>query len=147
MLITQSGNFQNFEFKSLAGISSNTWQTKIGKIVITVEITAAVRLMPVAMLLDGATVEPSPLCPDPSREKGRRRGDSTQDPPSLLPQLSASSRPPCPRQHRPTARRSRDQSPPACERGRRARCCSMRIARAPEPASFWTPSPPTLRPI
>jgi hypothetical protein len=29
MLITQSGNFQNFEFKFLAGISSNTWQTKI----------------------------------------------------------------------------------------------------------------------
>jgi hypothetical protein len=31
MLITQSGNFQNFEFESLAGISSNTWQTKIGR--------------------------------------------------------------------------------------------------------------------
>jgi hypothetical protein len=51
MLITQSGNFQNFEFESLAGISLNTWQTKMGKIVITVKITAPVRLMPVAMLI------------------------------------------------------------------------------------------------
>jgi hypothetical protein len=93
MLITQSGNFQNFEFKSLAGISSNTWQTKIGKIVITVKITAPVRLMPVAMLVNDAAVDPSPLCPDPSRKKGRRRGDSTQDPPSLLPQLATRRRP------------------------------------------------------
>jgi hypothetical protein len=30
MLITQSEKFQKFEFESLAGISSNTWQTKIG---------------------------------------------------------------------------------------------------------------------
>jgi hypothetical protein len=29
MLTTQSENFQNFEFESLAGISSNTWQAKI----------------------------------------------------------------------------------------------------------------------
>jgi hypothetical protein len=50
-----------------------------------VKITVAVRLMPVAMLLDDAAVEPSPLCPDPSREKGRRRGDSTQDPPLFFP--------------------------------------------------------------
>jgi hypothetical protein len=48
----------------------------------------------VAMLLDGATVEPSALCPDPSHEKGRRRGGSTQDPPSLLPQQPARRRPP-----------------------------------------------------
>jgi hypothetical protein len=31
MLITQSGNFQIFEFESLAGIVSNTWRTKIGR--------------------------------------------------------------------------------------------------------------------
>jgi hypothetical protein len=31
MLNTQSGNFQNFEFESLAGIVSNTWRTKIGR--------------------------------------------------------------------------------------------------------------------
>jgi hypothetical protein len=43
MWITQSGKFQKFEFETLAGISSNTWQTKIGKIVITVKITAPVR--------------------------------------------------------------------------------------------------------
>jgi hypothetical protein len=30
MLITQSENFQKFEFESLAGIVSNTWQAKIG---------------------------------------------------------------------------------------------------------------------
>jgi hypothetical protein len=93
MLITQSGNFQNFEFESLASISSSTWQTKIGKIVITVKITAPVRPLPIAMLVDNAAVEPSSLCPDPSREKGRRRGDSTQDPPSLLPHLAARRRP------------------------------------------------------
>jgi hypothetical protein len=56
---------------------------KIDQIKITVRITVAVHPVTVAMLLDGATVEPSPLCPDPSREKGRRRGDSTHDPPSL----------------------------------------------------------------
>jgi hypothetical protein len=37
------------------------------------------------MPLDGATVEPSPLCPDPSPGRRRRRGDSTPGPPSLLP--------------------------------------------------------------
>jgi hypothetical protein len=93
MLITQSGNFQNFRFESLAGISSNIWQTKIEQIGFTVKITVAIRLMPVAMLLDDAAVDPSPLYPDPSREKGRRRGDSTQDPSSLLPQQPARRRP------------------------------------------------------
>jgi hypothetical protein len=93
MLSTQSGSFQNFEFESLAGISSNTWQMKIEHLEFTVKITIAVRPATVAMLLDSATVEPSPLCPDSSREKGRRRGVSTQDPPSLLPQLAAHRRP------------------------------------------------------
>jgi hypothetical protein len=82
MLITQSGNFQNFEFESLAGISSNTWQTKIEQIEFTVKIIVTVLLMPVAMLLDDTAVKLSSLYPDPSREKGRRRGDSTQDPPA-----------------------------------------------------------------
>jgi hypothetical protein len=50
---------------------SSTWQTKIEEIVVTVKITAPVRLLPVAMLGDDAAVEPSPLCPDPSREKRR----------------------------------------------------------------------------
>jgi hypothetical protein len=77
MLITQGGNFQNFEFEILAGNSSNTWQTKSSQIKATMKITILACPNPVAMLLDDATVEPNPLCPDPSREKGRRRGDST----------------------------------------------------------------------
>jgi hypothetical protein len=79
--ITQSGNFQNFVFESLTGISSNTWQTKIEQIEFTVKITVTVHPVTVAMLLDSATVEPSPLCPDPSREKGRRRGRQHPGPP------------------------------------------------------------------
>jgi hypothetical protein len=146
MWITQSGKFKKFEFKFLAGNSSNTWRIKIEQILITVSFTVRARSNPVAMLLDGASVEPSPLCPDPGREKWREGEERAQDPLPVSP-LPARRRPPCPRQHRPTACRSRDQSPPARERGHRARCCSMHIARAPEPASFWTPSPPTLRPI
>jgi hypothetical protein len=71
MLTTQSESFQKFEFEILAGNSSNTWQTKSSQIKITVRITIAVRPAPVAMLLDGAAVEPSSPCPDPSREKWR----------------------------------------------------------------------------
>jgi hypothetical protein len=37
------------------------------------------------MPLDGATVEPSPLCPDPSPGRRRRREASTPGPPALLP--------------------------------------------------------------
>jgi hypothetical protein len=85
MLITQSGNFQIFEFEILAGNSSNTWRMKIEQILITVKITVLARSNPVAMLLDDATVEPSAPCPDPSHEKGRRRGGSTQDPPLFFP--------------------------------------------------------------
>jgi hypothetical protein len=94
MLTTQSENFQNFEFESLAGIVSNTWQTKIGENRVTVSFTVAVHLDPVALLIDDAAVEPSPLGPDPSREKGRRRGRPRPDPPLFSFFLSASSRPP-----------------------------------------------------
>jgi hypothetical protein len=83
MLTTQSENFQNFEFESLAGIVSNTWQTKIEENQVTVRITVAVRLDPVAMLVDDAAVEPSPLCPDPSHEKWREQEERAQDPPSV----------------------------------------------------------------
>jgi hypothetical protein len=83
MLTTQSESFQKFEFEFLAGISSNTWQTKIEEIVVTVRITVAVRLDPVAILVGDAAVEPSPLCPDPSREKWREEEERAQDPPSL----------------------------------------------------------------
>jgi hypothetical protein len=84
-LINQSGKFQKCKFKLLASISSNTWPLKIEHITITVKNTVAVHLNPVATLLDGATVDASPLCPDPSHRRRRRRGDSTPGPPSLLP--------------------------------------------------------------
>jgi hypothetical protein len=87
MLITQSEKFQKFEFEFLVGIMSNTWQTKIEKIEFTVLITVAVRLNPVAMLVDDAAVEPSPLCPDPSREKWREEEERAQDPPLCLSSL------------------------------------------------------------
>jgi hypothetical protein len=54
---------------------------KIEKIKFTVSFTVVVRLNPVAMLGDTSAVEPSPLCPDPSREKGRRRGRTRLGPP------------------------------------------------------------------
>jgi hypothetical protein len=45
------------------------------------------------MLVDDATVEPSPLYPDPSREKGREEEERAQDPLSVSP-LPARRRPP-----------------------------------------------------
>jgi hypothetical protein len=81
MLTTQSESFQKFEFEFLAGIVSNTWQAKIEKIEFTVSFTVAVRLDPVAMLVETSAVEPSPLCPDPSREKWRRRRRTRPGPP------------------------------------------------------------------
>jgi hypothetical protein len=80
MLTAQSESFQKFEFELLASISSNTWQMKIEQILITVVITIAVRPAPVAMLLDGAAVEPSSPYPDPSREKWREEEKRAQDP-------------------------------------------------------------------
>jgi hypothetical protein len=85
MLTTQSESFQKFEFELLASISSNAWQMKIEQILITVVITVAVRPAPVAMLLDGAAVEPRSPCPDPSREKWREEEKRAQDPSSLSP--------------------------------------------------------------
>jgi hypothetical protein len=63
---------------------SSTWQTKIEKIVVTVSFTVLVRPDPVAILVDDAAVEPSPLCPDPSREKWREEEERAQDPPLYL---------------------------------------------------------------
>jgi hypothetical protein len=88
--------------------------------VITVKITAPVRPMPVAMLVDDAVVDPGALCPDPSREKWREGEERAQAPLSVSP-LPARRRPPCLRQHRPTARRSQDRNSPARPRDRRAR--------------------------
>jgi hypothetical protein len=90
----RSGHFQNFEFKFLAGIVSNTWQAKIGEIEFTVRITVAVRLVPVAMLVETSVVEPSPLCPDPSRATWEEMEDTAQTPPLFSFFLSTSSRPP-----------------------------------------------------
>jgi hypothetical protein len=90
----------------------------------------------------------SPASPAPTRAV--RSGGTTRNAPrpplSVFP-LPAHCRPPWVRQSRPTTLRSRGDNTPAHPRGRCARCCSMRIARAPAPASFWTPSPSTLRPI
>jgi hypothetical protein len=85
MLITQSGKFQKFKFQTLAGISSNTGRHKSKQIEFTVSCTVLPRPNPVAMLLGDATVDASPLCPDPSHGRGRRRGDSTPGPPLFFP--------------------------------------------------------------
>jgi hypothetical protein len=77
---------------------------------------------------------------------GGNRGQHP-DPPLFSFFLSASSRPLCPRQHRPTALRGRDRTPPARGQGRRAQCRSTHAPRAPAPARYWTPSPSSLRPI
>jgi hypothetical protein len=92
MLTTQSEKFQKFELEFLAGIWSNTWWAKSREIEATVSLTIPVRLVPVAMLVDISAAEPSPLCPDPSREKWRRRRRRRPDPPSLSLSLSASFR-------------------------------------------------------
>jgi hypothetical protein len=84
MLITQGEKFQKFEFKFLAGIVSNSWQTKIGENRAIVSFTVLMRPDPVAILMDDAAVEPSPLCPDPSREKWREEEERAQDPPLCL---------------------------------------------------------------
>jgi hypothetical protein len=85
---------KKFEFEFLAGIMSNTWQAKIGENQITVSIIVAVRLNPVAMLVETPAVEPSPLCPDPSREKWRRRGRRRPDPSLSVSPLPSRCRPP-----------------------------------------------------
>jgi hypothetical protein len=125
---------------------SNTWQTKIEKIESTVRITVAVRLNPVAMLVDDAAVEPSPLCPNPSREKGREEEECAQDPPLCL--FSSCTTPTATTAPEPTHSTPQPRpNPPSTRQGRRAWCCSMRVARAPAPVSYWTPSPSSLRPI
>jgi hypothetical protein len=68
-MITQTGNFQKFEFQTLAGILSDTGRRNQTKSWVTVKITVRARLGTVAMLLDDATVEPStlsPVCPSSS---------------------------------------------------------------------------------
>jgi hypothetical protein len=80
MLITQTGKFQKFEFQTLAGILSNTGRSKSTKSEFTVLITVLVRSKPVAMLLDGASIDSSAPSPDPSQEKWRGNEFCTQDP-------------------------------------------------------------------
>jgi hypothetical protein len=147
-------NFKNSNSKFLRAFDRTPGRQNRRQIVITVVITVAVRPAPVAMLLGDAAVEPSSPCPDPSHEKRREEENCAQGPlpvvlllctlPTAMPSPAPTH---SPRQHRPTALRGRASTLPACPRGRRARCCSMRTARAPEPGSFWTPSPSSLRPI
>jgi hypothetical protein len=85
MLTTQSEKIQKFEFEFLAGIWSNTWRAKSREIEATVSLTVPVRLVPVAMLVDVSAAEPSPLCPNLSREKWRRRRRRRPDPPLSVP--------------------------------------------------------------
>jgi hypothetical protein len=80
MLTTQSENFQKFKFEFLAGIMSSTWQAKIKKIEFTVSFTVAVRLDPVATLVDTSAVDPSSLCPDPSRATWEKMVDTARTP-------------------------------------------------------------------
>jgi hypothetical protein len=80
MLISQSGKFQKFKFKTLAGISSNTGRHKSKQIEFTVGCTVLARSRTVAILLDDATVEPSAPCPVPSHEKGRDEEKCAQGP-------------------------------------------------------------------
>jgi hypothetical protein len=47
---------------------------------ITVRITVAVHLKPVAMLLDTSAVDPSSLCPDPSRATWEEMEDTARTP-------------------------------------------------------------------
>jgi hypothetical protein len=147
MLTNHGGRFQKFEIQILAGIWSNTWWAKIGENRFHCEHHCSPSLEPCSHAWSASLVEPSPLCPDPSREKWRRRRRTRPGPPSLLPLLSARRWPLRPRQSWPTAPRRRDQAPPAREQGRPARCRSTHVARAPAPASYWTPSPPTPWPI
>jgi hypothetical protein len=119
---------------SSCGHSVEHWQEKIKSNQTSLCCTVLARCNPVAMPLDGALVEPSPLCPDPSPGRRRRRAASTLGPPRSSSQQPARRRPPCPRQRRPTALRGRDRSLPARPRGRRA------LGR-----STHTPGPPQRR--
>jgi hypothetical protein len=56
--------------------------------------TVLARPNAVAMLLDGASIDSSPLCPDPSHGRRRRRGGSTPGPPLSSSQQPARCRPP-----------------------------------------------------
>jgi hypothetical protein len=144
MLITQSEKFQKFEFKFLAGISSNTCQAKIQKIGGTVGITVLSRSKPVAMLEDVSAVEPSSLCPDPSRATWEETEDTARTPSLLLlplcklptavtsPALTHST--PQPRQH-PSSTPPRPPCP----------AWPLHTARAPAMATFWPPLPSASR--
>jgi hypothetical protein len=144
MLITQIGKFQNFEFESLAGISSNTWQKKIEQIMITVSCTVLPRSNPVAMLLDLPAVDPGALCPDPSRATWEKRVDSARTPSLLLLPLCkfpTAMTAPEPTHSPPQPRRHPSSTPP------RPSCPAWTLhpARAPALATFGPPLPSASR--
>jgi hypothetical protein len=60
-------NFKNSKLSFLRAFDRTPGEQKSEKIDFTVKITAPVRLVPVAMLVDDVAVEPNSLCPDPSR--------------------------------------------------------------------------------
>jgi hypothetical protein len=110
--------------------------------VITVVITVAVRLWPVAMLLGDASVDPSAPCPDPSHEK-RREGEELRPGPPPRPSSSCTMDAPEPTHSLPQPSQHPPSTPPRPP-------CTVRpshVARAPKPASSWTPAPSSLRPI
>jgi hypothetical protein len=84
-----------------------------------------------------------PPLPWPEPWEVEEKKKTPPGPPLSVSLLSARRRPPWPRQTRPTAPHRRDQAPPAREQGRPTRCRSTHVARAPAPASYWTPSPST----
>jgi hypothetical protein len=147
MLITRSEKFQKFEFEVLAGIVSNTWQAKSNEIEVYCELHCRRSSRPCSHArghLRGRAQLPLPR-PKPCDMGGN--GGHRPDPPLFSFFLSASSRPPRPRQHRPTALRSRDNTPPAREQGRRARCRPCTSPAQPAPATHWAPLSPPLWPI
>jgi hypothetical protein len=85
MRITQSGKFQKFKFKLLAGISSNTGRQESNQIEFTV---AALFLLASTLLPCFWTVprsNPAPSAPTQAMEEGGEEETATRDPPSLLP--------------------------------------------------------------
>jgi hypothetical protein len=72
------------------------------------------------MLSGRTSIDSSPLCPDPSHGRRRRRGENTQDPLPVT-HCPARCRPSGRRQRRPTGPRGRPSHLPARERERRDR--------------------------
>jgi hypothetical protein len=140
MLITQSGKFQKFKFKTLPGISSNTGRQESKQIEFTVGCIVLARSRTVATLLDDATVEPRSLCPDLSREKwggGREMRPGPPPSPSSSCTLPTTMDAPEPTHSPPQPRRQPPSKPPRPPSPVRP----PNAARTPALATFWSPCP------